>query len=139
MTPQFPAEVVELADELRSGRSGQPPVWVRIPPSAPERRLAEPLILLRGSAFFLFSFDTDRRSPTFYTNFTSVGRFPGRGYNSFKSYGKAGGRGGPAPVCPAGGAPDRFQPQRSARILSRSHLLRRRPPRRAGLPRRADR
>src|SRR2546427_5204014 len=31
----FPrAEVVELVDALRSGRSGRKPVWVRVPPSA---------------------------------------------------------------------------------------------------------
>ena len=29
-----PAEVVELVDALRSGRSGRKPVGVRIPPSA---------------------------------------------------------------------------------------------------------
>ncbi len=29
------AEVAELADALRSGRSGRKPVWVRVPPSAP--------------------------------------------------------------------------------------------------------
>src|SRR5438552_3796612 len=37
----FPrAEVVELVDALRSGRSGRKPVWVRVPPSAstPKRR-----------------------------------------------------------------------------------------------------
>jgi hypothetical protein len=28
------AEVVELVDALRSGRSGRMPVWVRVPPSA---------------------------------------------------------------------------------------------------------
>ena len=28
------AEVAELADALRSGRSGSTPVWVQIPPSA---------------------------------------------------------------------------------------------------------
>ena len=28
------AEVVELVDALRSGRSGRKPVWVRVPPSA---------------------------------------------------------------------------------------------------------
>ena len=33
----FGAEVVELADALRSGRSGRKPVWVQIPPSAPVR------------------------------------------------------------------------------------------------------
>ena len=31
---QYPAEVVELVDALRSGRSGSNPVGVRIPPSA---------------------------------------------------------------------------------------------------------
>jgi hypothetical protein len=29
------AEVAELADALRSGRSGLMPMWVRLPPSAP--------------------------------------------------------------------------------------------------------
>src|SRR2546426_3533415 len=35
----FPrAEVVELVDALRSGRSGRKPVWVRVPPSASTRK-----------------------------------------------------------------------------------------------------
>jgi hypothetical protein len=40
---KFPhlAEVAELADALRSGRSGQTLVWVQIPPSAPDSAQAE--------------------------------------------------------------------------------------------------
>src|SRR3989304_4639684 len=39
------AEVAELADALRSGRSGRKPVWVQIPPSASTAP--------RGLSFFL--------------------------------------------------------------------------------------
>ncbi len=37
---ELQAEVVELVDTLRSGRSGRKPVWVQIPPSAPVARRA---------------------------------------------------------------------------------------------------
>jgi hypothetical protein len=36
------AEVVELVDALRSGRSGSNPVGVRVPPSAPYFKISNP-------------------------------------------------------------------------------------------------
>jgi hypothetical protein len=51
------AEVVELVDALRSGRSGRKPVRVRVPPSAWERaektEKAETFCLDRVSALFV--------------------------------------------------------------------------------------
>ena len=42
------AEVVELVDALDSKSSGRKPVWVRLPPSAPERKKAP----AKAGAFF---------------------------------------------------------------------------------------
>src|SRR5213075_136387 len=51
LEPSRRAEVAELADALRSGRSGSTPVGVRVPPSAPAAgRPALGRCLLRGAA-----------------------------------------------------------------------------------------
>ena len=46
------AEVAELADALRSGRSGGSLVWVQIPPSAQE---LQPLLGVIGEVDFLIT------------------------------------------------------------------------------------
>src|SRR2546430_550634 len=71
----FPrAEVVELVDALRSGRSGRKPVWVRVPPSAYYKLSA--LSLRPSATAYAPGFEVAIRTPG---AFESCGRLTAKG------------------------------------------------------------